>query len=453
MSLGGLPRQHAVFLASAILTTFACAAHARADDFTLWAATVPDVNGWNYTSRCVGAVGGACNDTFDSCRNRLNTTCSAEAPVGAAANTLWATQFTTFTRPAGHAIRNVWVDVFGSWLNFVDEAAVEIRVRGPVTTFVGAGGESGCRWLLAASGANGLEITPLLSRAWTQADVNNLEVGVARETSTYPPSTVFLTGYRIRVSTSCELVTFAFPPQNQALCEGSAFSLSSALLAPDGASIQWLRDGQAIPGATSTSFTLPAVQPADQGLYAFRATSACGTQISNAIQLTVLRRTELRRLDDMRTCNGGTAVFSVATPSGEGPFTFRWRKNATFLSDGPGTAGGRGLTSGSSTAELTIASTSTGDTGLFDCVVAGRCSDATSNSAHLSICSADLDNGSGTGTCDGGVTIEDLLYFLAQFARGTPRADLDNGSGTGVPDGGVTIEDLLYFLDRFGLGC
>jgi hypothetical protein len=68
-------------------------------------------------------------------------------------------------------------------------------------------------------------------------------------------------------------------------------------------------------------------------------------------------------------------------------------------------------------------------------------------------CPADVDDGSGTGTPDGGVTIDDLLYYLDQFAQGTTRADLDDGSGTGTPDGGVTIDDLLYFLLRFESGC
>ncbi len=32
-------------------------------------------------------------------------------------------------------------------------------------------------------------------------------------------------------------------------------------------------------------------------------------------------------------------------------------------------------------------------------------------------------------------------------------ADVDDGSGTGTPDGGVTIDDLLYYLLRFESGC
>jgi photosystem II stability/assembly factor-like uncharacterized protein len=83
--------------------------------------------------------------------------------------------------------------------------------------------------------------------------------------------------------------------------------------------------------------------------------------------------------------------------------------------------------------------------------VAGRGGLIGSNAAPR--CPADLDDGSGTGTPDQGVTIDDLLYFLTAFGTGDPAADLDNGSGTGTPDGGVTIDDLIYYLTRFELGC
>ena len=73
--------------------------------------------------------------------------------------------------------------------------------------------------------------------------------------------------------------------------------------------------------------------------------------------------------------------------------------------------------------------------------------------AVLTICIADADDGSGTGVCDGGVTIDDLLFYLGLFEAGNIRADVDDGSGSGTPDGGVTIDDLLYFLARFEAGC
>lgn len=69
------------------------------------------------------------------------------------------------------------------------------------------------------------------------------------------------------------------------------------------------------------------------------------------------------------------------------------------------------------------------------------------------LCVSDMDDGSGSGTPDGGTTIDDLLYYLAIFEAGDIRADVDDGSGTGVRDGGVTIDDLLYYLVRFENGC
>jgi hypothetical protein len=73
--------------------------------------------------------------------------------------------------------------------------------------------------------------------------------------------------------------------------------------------------------------------------------------------------------------------------------------------------------------------------------------------AMIPTCVGDVDDGSGTGTPDGGVTIEDLLYYLTIFEQGALAADVDDGSGTGTPDGGVTIDDLLFFLVRFENGC
>lgn len=77
----------------------------------------------------------------------------------------------------------------------------------------------------------------------------------------------------------------------------------------------------------------------------------------------------------------------------------------------------------------------------------------TINYAAPAGCPADLDNGSGSGTRDGAVNIDDLLYFLAAFEAGGAGADLDNGTGTGTHDGAVTIDDLLYFLVHFEAGC
>jgi hypothetical protein len=69
------------------------------------------------------------------------------------------------------------------------------------------------------------------------------------------------------------------------------------------------------------------------------------------------------------------------------------------------------------------------------------------------LCVADVDDGTGTGTRDGGVSIDDLLYYVLIFESGLVAADVDDGSGRGTPDGGVSIDDLLFYLVRFESGC
>lgn len=68
-------------------------------------------------------------------------------------------------------------------------------------------------------------------------------------------------------------------------------------------------------------------------------------------------------------------------------------------------------------------------------------------------CGADVDDGSMTGTPDGGVDINDLLYYLQCYEAGGLCADMDDGSGSGTPDQGVDINDLLYFLAAYEAGC
>ncbi|QQS09684.1 MAG: hypothetical protein IPK69_03425 [Phycisphaerales bacterium] len=74
-------------------------------------------------------------------------------------------------------------------------------------------------------------------------------------------------------------------------------------------------------------------------------------------------------------------------------------------------------------------------------------------SSLIPFCPADLDDGSNTGTPDGAVTIDDLLYYLTIFQAGHIDADIDDGTATGAPDQAVTIDDLLYYIERFQLGC
>ena len=120
---------------------------------------------------------------------------------------------------------------------------------------------------------------------------------------------------------------------------------------------------------------------------------------------------------------------------------YRWSEGATVLQDGPAFMS-TALPVGGHILSLLV----TDNQGATN-------ADTVSVVISAGNCPADLDDGSGTGTPDGGVDINDLLYFLVQYEAGSIAADLDDGSGSGTPDGGVDINDLLFFLTRYEGGC
>lgn len=73
--------------------------------------------------------------------------------------------------------------------------------------------------------------------------------------------------------------------------------------------------------------------------------------------------------------------------------------------------------------------------------------------SNAQLCAADLDDGNGLGVPDGGVSIDDLLYYLSAFDAGSTAADFDDGSNTGTRDCAATLDDLLYYLARYEGGC
>lgn len=137
-------------------------------------------------------------------------------------------------------------------------------------------------------------------------------------------------------------------------------------------------------------------------------------------------------------CNGGIVDFEVVA-AGTG-HAYQWRHNGAPIF-------------GATDSIVRIINAFGPDVGEYDCVVTSSCGSTTSAVAILTICFADLDDGSGSGVCDGGVDINDLLYFLAGFEQGDLSVDLDDGTGSGTPDNGVDINDLLFFLSRFEQGC
>lgn len=209
--------------------------------------------------------------------------------------------------------------------------------------------------------------------------------------------------------------------------------------------------GSSYSGAYTPSLTISNVGTYDLDRYRCRVYGPCGEDSTARVMLSAIQAPVFTTHPPLYTtsCKGGSFLLSVAA-TGNPHIIYIWAKDNNLLFDG--TSCGSTI-SGSGTSTLTVTNASGADSGVYQCYAYGTCVWTLSLGGLVSVCVADVDNGEFTGTCDGGVTIDDLLYFMYLIEVGDPAGDIDDGSATGTPDCGVTIDDLLYYLYLFENGC
>ncbi len=235
--------------------------------------------------------------------------------------------------------------------------------------------------------------TAPLSYQWTQ---NGTAIGGATSSSyTTPAETTSANGAKFTVvisntagsviSSAATLAVTAAPvapsiasqPANQTTFAGqtATFSVIASGTAP--LSYQWQKNGAAIGGAVSSSYTTPAEITSDNGAqFTVVISNAAGTIISNAATLTVNPdpvAPSITAQPASQTINAGqTATFSVAA-TGTAPLSYQWQKNSAAIG---------GATSSSYT---TPAETASDNGAQFSVVVSNSAGTVTSNAAILTV--------------------------------------------------------------------
>ncbi|MGA2097013.1 MAG: hypothetical protein ABSH39_11985 [Candidatus Acidiferrum sp.] len=144
---------------------------------------------------------------------------------------------------------------------------------------------------------------------------------------------------------------------------------------------QWQKNGTAVSGATSSSYTTPTTTAADnRALFTVVVSNSVGKTTSNTATLNVAAAaagapTITTQPVSADVTVGQTATFSVAV-TGTAPFNYQWRKNGTAVS---------GATSSSYT---TPATTAADNRALFTVVVSNSVGNVTSNAATLNVAAA-----------------------------------------------------------------
>jgi Lamin Tail Domain/Immunoglobulin domain/Immunoglobulin I-set domain len=149
---------------------------------------------------------------------------------------------------------------------------------------------------------------------------------------------VVYNGAGVAVSAPAEL-TILVPaailtqPQEQAVREGTPTTFEVGAVSESPVTYQWRKNGEPIPGATASSFTIPSVQPSDDGYYDVLVTDAVAAIASASVRLTVLIDPAVVKAPLTQTVvAGGNAVFSIEV-SGTLPMSYRWRKGSVTLTN------------------------------------------------------------------------------------------------------------------------
>ena len=219
----------------------------------------------------------------------------------------------------------------------------------------------------AISGANAESYTtPATSNALNGAQFS-VVVSNSSASVTSNPATLTVTAAPVAPSITSQ-------PANQTVTAGqtATFSVTATGTAP--LTYQWNRNGAAISGATSASYTTSATTSADNGAqFTVTATNSVGSATSNAAKLTVNAPPTISTQPASKTVAvGQTATFSV-TAAGTGALTYQWNRNGAAIS-------------GATSASYTTPATTNADSGSqFAVTVTNSAGSVTSNAAVLTV--------------------------------------------------------------------
>ncbi len=217
------------------------------------------------------------------------------------------------------------------------------------------------------SGATG---TSLAFTSLRIEDAGDYTVTVTNRLGSVTSSTATLTVDRL-----LKAPTITTQPRDTSARAGSSVTFTVAAEGNPLPTFQWRKNGAAISGATSTSFTIASVAAADAGLYDVVVTNSQGSVSSNLAKLTVTTADQAPVITaqprDKTLGVGTSATFTVSATGVPAP-TYQWRRNGVDIS-------------GATSASYTIGSLTLNSAGAYSVVVTNSAGSVTSRNAQLTV--------------------------------------------------------------------
>jgi hypothetical protein len=211
--------------------------------------------------------------------------------------------------------------------------------------------------------------------ATTAADAGSYICDVSSACGVISSSAAILT-----VNTSATITT---QPMDLSACPGDNATFT---VVASGSSLtyKWFKnavllvDGGNISNSTTNALTISAVSASDQAPYSVEITALCGTPVTSNSAMLSLSTTPTITTQPANTliCTGQPLVLNIGVSSASTTL-YQWKKDGTNLIDN-GT-----IISGTTTATLTINSTSAATAGSYTCSVSTSCSAAALSAAAI----------------------------------------------------------------------
>lgn len=217
--------------------------------------------------------------------------------------------------------------------------------------------------------------------------------------------------------------TISSQPASAKILAGQTATFNVAATGTAPMTYQWKKNGSAISGAISSTFTTPAETTADNNAqFTAEVSNTAGNATSNAAMLTVTSATVAPAITTQPASQtviaGKTASFTVGA-TGTAPLTYQWSKNGAAIS---------GATSSTYT---TPAETATDNNAKFTVAVSNTAGNATSNAAILTVSASSLLlNSSSSSLSFGNVTMPN---------SGTQSVTLTNAGNSSITISNVTV--------------
>jgi uncharacterized repeat protein (TIGR01451 family) len=116
------------------------------------------------------------------------------------------------------------------------------------------------------------------------------------------------------------------------VCPGTAITFNTVASGTPPFTYVWRKNGTAIDGATTDTFTLPSVVLADAGTYTVEVTGGCRSVTNSGTLGVVAPPTIATQPANQATPMGNGAAFSV-TANGVAPITYQWQLNGAAIVD------------------------------------------------------------------------------------------------------------------------